>query len=100
MPDGSRAWMCGRWDEPVPCVACGREATKLCDFPVDGGTCDRAICDECATQVGGAVLRPVAPGSRLMSSARRVVRRRTGKNPKGLESAVEDTVDHCPEHAR
>ena len=27
--------------------------TKLCDFPVaDGKTCDAAMCDKCATNVG------------------------------------------------
>ncbi len=36
--------------------SCGRVANKRCDFPLHGSktgkTCDRPICDRCATTVG------------------------------------------------
>ena len=35
---------------------CRKEGTKLCDYTVTGngrpGTCDRRMCDSCATRVG------------------------------------------------
>lgn len=104
-PDGSVLFMCGRNERAPKCDVCKkRKATKLCDFPLRGAkagqACDRNLCDSCAVQVGDPVLRPVAPGSTLISSARRAVRRRTGRDPDPpLLSAVEDTVDYCPAHA-
>lgn len=32
-----------------PCSGCGRPADLLCDWKVDGGTCDAPVCDQCTT---------------------------------------------------
>ncbi len=36
------------------CASCGKRSgkMKLCDFPVDGGTCDAECCSACARHVG------------------------------------------------
>lgn len=42
---------------PAPCVVCGKESSKLCDFPLRGAkagkTCDRALCARCAVNQPG-----------------------------------------------
>jgi hypothetical protein len=35
---------CSRDRRPKTCYACGNPSVKLCDFKVDGGTCDRPLC--------------------------------------------------------
>lgn len=38
--------------EPKPkrCAICGRDGTRLCDYPRrDSGTCDVPLCDDCTT---------------------------------------------------
>lgn len=35
-----------------PEVRCMAISSLLCDWPVDGGTCDAPLCEEHATQVG------------------------------------------------
>jgi hypothetical protein len=53
--DGTTAIICSRGERKRYC-SCGRVANKLCDFPLHGSktgkTCDRPICDRCATSVG------------------------------------------------
>jgi hypothetical protein len=47
--------VCSRRRKSPPC-SCGRPSVKLCDFPLTGPktgtTCDKPICDRCATSVG------------------------------------------------
>lgn len=33
-------------------VRCNAMASLLCDWPVEGGTCDAPLCADCAVQVG------------------------------------------------
>lgn len=46
--------MCGNFPKPKACIYCGKESTKLCDFPVGRTkagkkkTCDLPLCDTCA----------------------------------------------------
>ena len=51
---GGQAIVCSR-GETKRC-SCGNRMTKLCDWPLTGGkagkTCDRPMCDKCATRVG------------------------------------------------
>lgn len=44
------AIVCGPRRKPKPC-SCngGRPATLLCDWKVEGGTCDKPICTDCST---------------------------------------------------
>lgn len=37
------------------CVICGATATRLCDWLLDPGTCDRPLCDEHAHRAVGGV---------------------------------------------
>ena len=51
---GFQTFVCSRGRSHRPsCSAagCTRPSTKLCDFPVKGGTCDRPLCDGHAHQV-------------------------------------------------
>ena len=54
IPGGGFAIVCGL-PKPKRCVYCGRPSTKLCDYPLEGQkkgkTCDRPMCDKCATHV-------------------------------------------------
>jgi len=47
--------VCGR-GRPRRLCKCGRNSTKLCDYPLRGRragqTCDRPLCEKCATKVG------------------------------------------------
>lgn len=51
LPDGTAAIVCSRGPRRARC-ACGKPATRLCDWKVPGrrsGTCDAPICASCAT---------------------------------------------------
>jgi len=50
---GMRGIVCYRGSAPRPkrCTYCGAPATCLCDHPKGKGTCDRRMCDACATEV-------------------------------------------------
>lgn len=47
---------CSREEVRRCSAGCGRRATKLCDFPLEGvllgKTCDHDLCERCATRVG------------------------------------------------
>ena len=45
------AIVCTRGQRRRRC-ACGRLATKLCDFPRGRGTCSKPLCEACAVAVG------------------------------------------------
>ena len=53
-PGPGPAFMCGEDLEPaVPCSLCGFASENLCDHPMGRGrTCDLALCDVCAHQIG------------------------------------------------
>ena len=53
LPDGIAGIMCSRHKPQRKC-ACGKPATRLCDFVVNrlGDTCDRPVCTDHATSVG------------------------------------------------
>lgn len=53
LPGGGFAIVCTPRQRERKC-RCGRPATKLCDWKkMSGkGTCDKAICDACAVNVG------------------------------------------------
>jgi hypothetical protein len=48
--------ICSRGQGAKPCVKCGREADRLCDFPLSvkkhGQTCNRPVCSRCSERVG------------------------------------------------
>lgn len=49
--DVELGFICGSGVEP--CRFCGIVADKLCDAPVGNGkTCDIALCEKCATNIG------------------------------------------------
>lgn len=52
LPNGARGILCTR--SPRPRCACGRPATLQCDAHSQrkSGTCDRHVCEACATEVG------------------------------------------------
>jgi hypothetical protein len=64
--EGKNVIICGRKVKPTPqCAFCGEPSTKVCDFPVrdsagnhikwyarDRHTCDKPICERCATSIG------------------------------------------------
>jgi len=56
LPGGGMVVTCSRGGASAPrCVHCGRRAGLLCDGPPrkpGDKTCDRAICDVCATPDG------------------------------------------------
>ena len=43
--------VCSRGPRPIICRWCGKRGSKLCDFPVNGGTCDAPMCSACAKSV-------------------------------------------------
>lgn len=45
LPDGSRGLACSSSRRPR--CACGQRSTRLCDWKVEGGTCDRPLCSRC-----------------------------------------------------
>lgn len=53
----------------TPCKYCGRDHTKLCDYPVKRGgkegTCDIPLCDRCTTK-GGPNIDYCRPHAKLM----------------------------------
>lgn len=53
LPGIGVAIVCGPRRRERKC-RCGAPATKLCDWPKlsGNGTCDRAVCDACAVNVG------------------------------------------------
>jgi hypothetical protein len=52
--DGTEGHICG--DFGSHCAACGTVSTLLCDYPVGNDkTCDRAICEHCAHEVGADI---------------------------------------------
>lgn len=48
LPGGTTAIVCGP-RKPKKRCGCGRPADLLCDWMVDGGTCDQPVCDRCTT---------------------------------------------------
>lgn len=46
LPGGQRAIVCGP-RKPKKRCGCGRPADLLCDWKVEGGTCDQPICNRC-----------------------------------------------------
>lgn len=45
LPDGGRAFVCGsRAGKRCPC---GNRGVLLCDWKVEGGTCDKPLCRHC-----------------------------------------------------
>lgn len=52
LPNGARGILCTRSRRPR--CACGQPATLQCDAPTKrkSGTCDRHLCERCATEVG------------------------------------------------
>ena len=51
--EGARIFMCGENLELQNCADCTHVADYLCDYPVgDGKTCDRAMCDTHAHEIG------------------------------------------------
>ena len=55
--NGVTAILCSRGSHRALCECCGKRMhTKLCDFKLAGAmvgkTCDRKMCDSCATNVG------------------------------------------------
>jgi len=59
MPDGSvaKGFICSRGPRPkAKRCRCDRSSTLLCDQPLTGPktgkTCDRPLCERCATEVG------------------------------------------------
>lgn len=50
---GFGAIVCSRGRRARPkCKSCGWPASILCDFPVEGGTCDCPLCEACAVTAG------------------------------------------------
>lgn len=43
------AIVCTRRERPKKC-GCGRTSTALCDWKVEGGTCDARLCYRCTYQ--------------------------------------------------
>lgn len=82
--------------ERRPRCACGAPGTKLCDFPLRGAkagqTCDKVLCDKCATTLPIARLPEVVRLSDHFSVLPNFVER-----PLVLEP---ETFDVCPAHAR
>jgi hypothetical protein len=80
------------------CQSCGKPATKLCDYPLsgkkEGQTCDRKLCDDCATVVDMVRLPDLIemPAKWFLDSNDPRRKFRSELDP--------DTVDVCPAHAR
>lgn len=59
--DGTTVTICMRGKRPkkAACVACGKPATRLCDYPLRGKragkTCDRPLCDQCTKEQKGVI---------------------------------------------
>lgn len=90
--DGSIGIVCSRGSRGKRCSVegCGKPAARLCDYPLSGKktgqTCDRALCEKHATQIGEPVIR-LSADPRWESHRLRM-------------ASSEDTVDVCPVHAR
>ena len=50
----------GRWPKPK-CIACGKPADFLCDYPVGDKTCDAPLCGKCRVNVGVVDYCPTHP---------------------------------------
>lgn len=49
LPGGGTAIVCGPRARPKRCsCGSGRPATLLCDWKVEGGTCDAPLCEACS----------------------------------------------------
>lgn len=48
LPGGGTAIVCST-RKRQRCTSCGRSASLLCDWKVEGGTCDQPICARCTT---------------------------------------------------
>lgn len=95
-----RVFACGPGVEPLRC-ACGNVASRLCDYPVDGGTCDEPLCVKC-TSVAGYVdklLPPVTMGELAREAGIKVLPTAEKKIAHG-RTVVPDSVDYCTKHAR
>jgi len=44
--DGTALFVDGSMPPPQPCHVCGAPSAFLCDYPTEGGTCDRAMCGQ------------------------------------------------------
>ncbi len=99
-------WVCGPRARRKYC-ACGRESTKLCDYPLKGKakgrTCSVPLCDACAVCQGEVRRLPTGDEAALHRMARRAtepdVRERVRAEVLSFGPDV-DTVDYCPAHAR
>lgn len=43
--------VCSRGPRPIICRWCGKRGTKLCDFMVNGRTCDAPMCGKHAKNI-------------------------------------------------
>ena len=43
----------------MDCVVCGKPAVFVCDYPLDGRSCDAPLCGRCRVNVG---LKDYCPG--------------------------------------
>jgi len=54
---GGFAVVCGPGNRSKPCTYCGRNSSRLCDFPVlrkgIKTTCDAPLCDRCTQRIAG-----------------------------------------------
>lgn len=104
--DGAVGWVCGPKPRRKRC-ACGRESTKLCDYPLRGRaagrTCDAPLCDACAVVQGTVTRIPTGDVAQIHRSARLAtdadVRARMRAELAHIGPDV-DTVDYCAAHAR
>lgn len=102
-PDGTHTGtiLCG--DLGPACHYCGDVSTLLCDFPIGdakGSTCDRAMCDRCAS--------PESPAVPRLSARQAYVKVRDETGLSSIDQVVEamksptertETLDWCAEHA-
>lgn len=52
---GMTAIVCRRGGRARPCIHCGKESSRLCDYPLarKGKTCSAPLCARCAIKSGG-----------------------------------------------
>lgn len=88
-------FVCMRGERRPKC-ACGRPATKQCDYPLhgkkEGQTCSKYLCDRCATTIPVARIPEVIRISDHFPVLPHFVEKPIVMEP--------DTFDVCPAHAR